>query len=265
MPAPDQLAHEPVDLGLGADVDPLGRLVKDEHRGVGRQPPRQRHFLLVSPREVAHARCERRGFDSELPDEPQRRWRAPGGSRGIRTERRRGVSRAWCWPPSSCRGSRRGGGGPRGRRRSPGRPPWPANRSPRAGRRAGPRPCRAGVRPNKTRASSVRPAPTSPASPRISPARTLRVTSRTPALWHPRSRTSRTTSPGSTNVLGKTADSSRPTIIRISSPRDTSAISRVPTSTPSRKAVTRSATLWQLFEAMGDVDDADPAATSGRR
>ena len=35
-------------------------------------------------------------------------------------------------------------------------------------------PVSAGVRPNKTRASSVRPAPTSPASPRISPARTLK-------------------------------------------------------------------------------------------
>ena len=42
---------------------------------------------------------------------------------------------------------------------------WPRSRT---------SPVSAGVRPNKTRASSVRPAPTSPASPRISPARTLK-------------------------------------------------------------------------------------------
>ena len=101
----------------------------------------------------------------------------------------------------------------------------------------------AGVRPNKTRASSVLPAPTSPASPRISPARTLRVTSRTPAATAAQVPTSSTTSPGSTNVLGKTADNSRPTIMRIKSPRDTSSIRLVPTQTPSRSAVTRSA-IW---------------------
>ena len=56
-------------------------------------------------------------------------------------------------------------------------------------------------------------------------------------------------------TLGKTADSSRPTIIRISSPRETSAIRRVPTRTPSRRAVTRSAILRQLLQPVRDVDD----------
>ena len=52
-------------------------------------------------------------------------------------------------------------------------------------------PASAGVRPNSVRASSLRPAPTSPASPTISPARTLNVTSRTPARWHVRLRMAR--------------------------------------------------------------------------
>ena len=76
-----------------------------------------------------------------------------------------------------------------------------------------------------------------------------------PTPRQPSPRTSSTTSPGSAAILGKTADSSRPTIIRISSPRETSAIRRVPTRTPSRRAVTRSAILRQLFQPVRDVDD----------
>ncbi len=100
----------------------------------------------------------------------------------------------------------------------------------------------AGVSPNNTRASSVRPAPTRPANPTISPARMLSPISCTPLFLQERPRTSSTTLPGATGTLGNTADSSRPTIMRINSPRETSSIRRVPTKIPSRSAVTRSAT-----------------------
>ena len=102
-------------------------------------------------------------------------------------------------------------------------------------------PVSAGVRPNSVRASSVRPAPTSPARPTISPARTARLTPWTPPAAQPRSRSSSTTSPGVTAFLGNTADSSRPTMSWISSVRLTSDIARVPMVWPSRSTVTRSA------------------------
>ena len=53
MPRAGQLAHQPVDLRLRADVDALRRLVEDDHRRLGRQPPRQRDLLLVAAGEVA--------------------------------------------------------------------------------------------------------------------------------------------------------------------------------------------------------------------
>ena len=55
--------------------------------------------------------------------------------------------------------------------------------------------------------------------------------------------TSSTTSPGSTNVLGNTADSSRPTIMRIRSPATRLPSAWFRPTTPSRRAVTRSA-IW---------------------
>ena len=65
--------------------------------------------------------------------------------------------------------------------------------------------------PNTARAISLRPAPTSPARPTISPARTWKLTSwNSPALERPA--TSRTTSPISASVLGKRSATSRPTI-----------------------------------------------------
>ena len=56
--------------------------------------------------------------------------------------------------------------------------------------------------------------------------------------------------------MGKTADSSRPTIIRISSPRDTSAIRRVPTSDAVAQGRHAVGDLRQLLEPVRDVDDA---------
>ncbi len=68
--APGQLAHEPVDLRLGSDVDALGRLVEDQHGRLGRQPAGQGHLLLVPAGEVLHRRLHRRRLDPQTVDEP---------------------------------------------------------------------------------------------------------------------------------------------------------------------------------------------------
>ena len=110
--------------------------------------------------------------------------------------------------------------------------------------------CRAGGSRPRRPASGRRgpaPAPSAPRrparpGPRISPARTSGSRRARPPPGSPGRATSSTTSPIGTARLGKTADSSRPTIMRISSARSTSAIGRVPTSAPSRSTVTRSAT-----------------------
>ena len=46
-----QLGEQAVDLGLGADVDPAGRLVDDEQRRLAGQPLGQHDLLLVAARE----------------------------------------------------------------------------------------------------------------------------------------------------------------------------------------------------------------------
>ena len=99
----------------------------------------------------------------------------------------------------------------------------------------------AGDSPNRISASWVRPEPTSPASPRISPRRTENETSRIPLRRCVTWRASSATSPSSTRRFGKTAASSRPTIRRMSSPRSTVAAARVATVSPSRSTVMRSA------------------------
>ena len=43
-----QVGHQPVHLGLGADVDAAGRLVDDEHPRAGGQPLGQHDLLLVA-------------------------------------------------------------------------------------------------------------------------------------------------------------------------------------------------------------------------
>ena len=91
--------------------------------------------------------------------------------------------------------------------------------------------------PKTARAISLRPAPTSPARPTISPARTSKLTSwKTP----PRSRPStwRTTSPTGATVFGNRSPTSRPTILATSCSTDVSAIASVATYSPSRITVT---------------------------
>ena len=76
-------------------------------------------------------------------------------------------------------------------------------------------PALAGVTPKMVSATLVRPEPTRPARPRISPRRSENDTSRnTPSSVRPR--TSSTVSPISACCLGNSSVISRPTIMRIS-------------------------------------------------
>src|SRR5438128_890869 len=53
-----QVVHDVVDLDLGPDVDPPGGLVEDQDLGLGQQPLREHHFLLVSAGEISHSLLE---------------------------------------------------------------------------------------------------------------------------------------------------------------------------------------------------------------
>ena len=91
--------------------------------------------------------------------------------------------------------------------------------------------------PKIARATSLRPAPTSPASATISPARTSKLTSKnTPSRvsrW-----TASTGAPISASCLGNSVPSSRPTIRRTMSSGVISAIGASCTTAPSRITVT---------------------------
>ena len=267
-PRAGELAHQPVDLGLGADVDALRRLVEDQHRRLRRQPAGQRHLLLVAAGEVAD---RRRRSTRVLIAEPLRRSRRrprrsrPKSSSPQRRDRAE-DRRASCWPRPTCRGSRRGGGGPRARRRCPAR-------RPRAGESIAHRLARAaGSRPRRP-ASGRRgraPARSGPRR-RARPGRRSRRRGRSGrrrARPTPGSRAPRTSS---TDVAerhgrawGRPPTSSRPTIIRISSARSTSAIGRVPTSVAVAQDGHAVGDLRQLLEPVRDVDDPDALRPSAR-
>ena len=95
--------------------------------------------------------------------------------------------------------------------------------------------------PKIARASSVRPAPTSPARATISPAWTVRLTPSTRGAC--RSRTVRTAgaSAGAARLGGKAAVSGRPSIAWMSESSVCSAAGAVRTTRPSRRTVTSSA------------------------
>ena len=59
-PGVGQLAHQPVDLALRADVDAARRLVEDHHPGLHRQPLGQHDLLLVAARQGADDACRSR-------------------------------------------------------------------------------------------------------------------------------------------------------------------------------------------------------------
>ena len=102
------------------------------------------------------------------------------------------------------------------------------------------RPPSCGAAPNSDSTSSERPDPTNPPMPRISPRRTVKLTSLTLGGALQES-TSRTVSPRATSRLGKTSSSSRPTIMVMSLFSVSAEASSVPMSFPSRRTVMRSA------------------------
>ncbi len=68
-----QLAHEPVDLGLGADVDAARGLVDDEQPGLAGQPLAHDDLLLVAAGELVDDLLAAGGDDVELVDHVLRR------------------------------------------------------------------------------------------------------------------------------------------------------------------------------------------------
>ena len=96
-------------------------------------------------------------------------------------------------------------------------------------------------RPNRPSISSVRWAPTRPATPRISPLRTVKLAWRKLlGLMEVKSFTSNTTSPGTFSRVGYRLDSSRPTILVIMKSVVRSLEDQVPMYWPSRMMVTSS-------------------------
>ena len=166
----EQLVH----FRLGADVDAAGRLVDDQDARLERQPAGQHHLLLIAAREVldrlfgpGHADVEATAIALHQPALRRRGARNPSAG-ACRERRERRFSRTASSRNSACC------------LRSSGTRPMPcADRILRRAdgdRRAVDRtsPAVWGSAPKRQRASSVRPEPTSPAMPRISPRRTTR-------------------------------------------------------------------------------------------
>ena len=77
MPFARKLAHQAVDLGLGADVDAARRLVHDEDARLGREPFRQADLLLVAAGKLSDDLADAARADLELLDAVARRARSP--------------------------------------------------------------------------------------------------------------------------------------------------------------------------------------------
>ena len=80
-PRRGQLRDDPVDLDLGADVDPAGRLVEDQHARLGRQPLGEHDLLLVAAGQGADELVHARRADPQLLRVLARRARARSRSR----------------------------------------------------------------------------------------------------------------------------------------------------------------------------------------
>src|SRR5678815_1609485 len=64
-----EIAHQPMNLSLRADIDALRRLVEYEHRWLCREPTPKRHLLLITSRQSACRSEERMRLDSQLRSE----------------------------------------------------------------------------------------------------------------------------------------------------------------------------------------------------
>ena len=162
--------HQVVDVAPCGDVDAARRLVEDEDLGVAGQPLAEHDLLLIAAAQPARDPVRARGLDAQLVDH------APGVSALARGVHEAPPGRARMFAQARCCARRTG----------PARAPVLCD--PRAGTRCRAarlrrasipratcpriaiRPSSIGSAPMIARASSVRPAPTSPAMPRISPA-----------------------------------------------------------------------------------------------
>jgi len=80
-PPPPCLVGEPADLGMnmrdGADIDPPGRFVQSDYRGVLRQSLCQNHLLLVAAGQLDDPGLALQGADVEPLDPVIRKLRSP--------------------------------------------------------------------------------------------------------------------------------------------------------------------------------------------
>ena len=169
----------PVDLDLGGDVDAARRLVEDEQLGVlDQQPFGEHHFLLVAAAKVGAPAAPCRPGGSTVRGS----WRRPAVGASRRRSRRRREARRSS-PARHCRSRwpRAPGRRPCGPRSSWRRRCTHCLRRRReiGGRAVEPHcaGCRRASAPKIALAISVRPLPTRPNMPTISPARTLKPTS----------------------------------------------------------------------------------------
>ena len=167
-----ELVDHPVDLDLGADVDPARRLVKDQHLGLGGQPFAQHDLLLRAAGQIDGQLILAGGFDRQAIDEALGQHAPLCSDRSIRPRVRRSRTDSVMFSRTfSCRhktllfavlgqqADAIADGVLRRARSSTGLPV-----DDRLCRR------RSGRRRRSARTSSVRPAPTSPAMPSTSPA-----------------------------------------------------------------------------------------------
>ena len=185
----------------------------------GRQPARQRDLLLIAARERADVGVDRRRLDAQVVDVAARGARS--AARSIRPRRDTAARLArWRWPRPTSPARRRAAADPPARSRCPAAMASAATRSRTGAPPSRISPASAGRRPKRISASCVRPDPTRPARPRISPRRTVQrhVVHAGRAVRQRRAARARRRR-ARTSRLGKTADSSRPTISRIRSAR----------------------------------------------
>ena len=174
-PSSHERAHEPLHLGLGADVDAARRLVEDQQPRLGEQPAREQHLLLVAAAERADGLVRVGGPDVERLDPLRDELVLPRGARSAASSRGRACSARMMFSrtvssstsPSVRRFSGQKATASRDRRRA-GCASRPARR------RSGARPRPRGRRRTAGAPSSVRPEPSRPARPTTSPGATAR-------------------------------------------------------------------------------------------
>ena len=157
-----------------ADVHAARRLIENQHRGLGRQPAREQHLLLVAAGELPDRRFDAGGLDAERLDEALRDRPLLREATGTARSPARACSASTMFSRTERSAIDAFGLALFGAQREPARdrvrgtvertrPPFTTISPPSAA-----------SRPNSSRASSVRPEPSSPARPTISPRRSSR-------------------------------------------------------------------------------------------